>query len=494
MSGAISMSRAIVNTDVALRRRLPAIATLRFDNEAIFAENHELIEIEPIRPELLTEVGQLSYVRMFDYHISQQFFSRELVRTFDVNLFDLLEEDTESTDWRSLSAQGVIGLESFDLRGVAHPDVLDMEAGLIDLVEGRTFTEEEVETGAPVVVASRSWLEDNDLVLGDNFTLQHRVHRPPAPAEFLTFDLAEFLADDNLLLAQDIEFEVIGVFDHELEFRTNVSRPGVSHLFEITDHLNLLNRIYVPVGFNERIVLETSEILVESGVEDEVIELSETTHVYQGMIFLLYDPLDLLAFESRVNPLLPDFWRVDIASNAYEEVSNSMNAMRSLSTGLIFGAILATATTLSLIVILFLHDRKYEIGLYLALGERKKNIAMQFLLETLIIAPIGITLGLLLGNMLSDVLSNDMIRQELLTQAEQIHTWTVYSNSPANLGFSHYLNHEEMLELFDTSLDIATIVIFYSTSLSIIILSSLIPTLYKLKLNPKDTLMKASIG
>ena len=494
MSVAISMSHAITNTENALKRQLPAIATIRIDHEAfLLKESTEEIERDRVTPTLLREIGQLPYVRMFDYVLSRNLFSEELVRTFDVSLFDILNYDiAPQIDHMSLAAHGVDWIESFDLRGVYHPKILDIEAGLIDLTAGRVFTTEEAEIGAPVAIVSQSWLDANELNLGDTFTLQDRIHLPPSNT--FDFDFTSFLSDENLLTSSHVDFEIIGVFDKTLDLYLDGESFDSDALFTIQEHLNFLNRIYVPVRFNESLATKYDDFWGDNLPEGIVLVDSESEHNYHSMIFFLYDPLELVAFEKSVTPLLPDFSRVDIASNSHSDIYSAMEVMRELSTNLVIGALLTTTGVFSLIIFLFLSDRRSEIGLYLSLGERKNRIFFQIFFEILLIAPIAITLGLSFGSLLSDNLSPYMMRQELVSQAEQVRTDTIWNDSPTNLGFRHEMTHEELLDAFDTSLDIYTIVIFYSISFSIIVFSTAFSILYVLKQSPKYNLMKGFIG
>jgi len=498
-SVAISGSSAITNTDITLRQRLPAIATIRTDQENLESfideENVDEIERDGLTSELLRGIGELPYVRLFDYVTIADFFSEELVRTFDASLFDMLDYNIEPpVDNNSLYDLGIDWLERFTLTGVYEPNMLDIEANLIDLVAGRVFTVEEVRSGAQVAIVSQSWLNANNLSLGDSFTLQYRIQNVEQFLHALHFDVSEFHSDDNLLASENFDFEIIGVFNHEIGFRSNIDTFHFENLAAIEEHISILNRIYVPTNFNESLIGRYDDVW--GGDFPEGFELTDPDDeiLHYSAIFLLYDPLDLEEFKQAVLPLLPEFLMVDVATHTYADFSSSMEMIRGIPTLLTIGAVFASTIILCLLIFLFLYDRKYEIGLYLALGEQKLKIFFQFIIEILLIVPVTITLGLIIGNLLSNILSTNLIRQEVLNYTEPQHIATFWPDSPAKLGFRHDMTPEEIVEAFDTSLDIYTIVIFYGTSLVIIVFSASSSILYALKLSPKFILMKGAIG
>ena len=75
----------------------------------------------------------------------------------------------------------------------------------------------------------------------------------------------------------------------------------------------------------------------------------------------------------------------EIFENAkdFEGISSSIKTMQSLLNIMTLGIILAGTIALSLILILWLRERVYEIGVLLAIGQTKLQIVGQFILELL---------------------------------------------------------------------------------------------------------------
>ena len=175
--GALSVSSAIHRADQNLRRRLPAIATVISDDVALdqYAQTHGYFpENWSMTPELIEEIGNLPYVRLFDYAVLARytFFSRNLILPMDSApyLEAPIEADIAIDQMMAMSLP-VEDLETFLLKAVHNPHIADIEGGLISLVEGRAFIESEMEVGANhVAIISQAFADANHLALGDTFT------------------------------------------------------------------------------------------------------------------------------------------------------------------------------------------------------------------------------------------------------------------------------------------------------------------------------------
>jgi len=479
MAVALSIAQGIVNTDNNLRRSLPPLVSLAFNQDAFnqkLYENEAGVYIEPISPAIIREIGELPYVRLFDYAVySESFYSHELVRVFKA---DLLVGDI---DHCSLPAQGIIGLEWFSIKGVENPLVVDLESGLINLVAGRTFTEDEVRQGASVVIISKDFSEVNQLFLGERLVLYHKIFNEPDAGTFVP---EEHYIESNLLLSTRFELDIVGIFDHTLS--EDVSAGD----WEVDNHHRIVNRIYVP----NCIIESTIYLYLEAfpHVEEIIGGVDERDVVfdYQDIIFLLYDPMDLEYFRAEATTILPEMWMINDLSNAYADISGSMKTMRMIAARIMVGSIIATAVTLGLLVLIFLRDRKTEIGIYLALGEKRIRVMGQIVTELLIISIIAVTLALMVGNTIADGISETMIKSSLYHQANEERELKLETGSLELMGFVHEMSNEQMIDSYNVSLNASSIALFYIIVLSSILLAISLSLIYVMHLKPKEILLK----
>ena len=485
MSVAISIRYAIINTDLALRQRLPAIATIHVDEQALQEERElhdEWIYFEYVTPTLIREIGSLPYVRAFDYTTwGHHFFSDTLIRAFNADLFADSFPGSD-IDSGSFAIREGVSFEQFTLKGIQNPHVVDIEAGLIHLASGRVFTEDEVENGAHVTLVSQAFLEANGLALGQNVVLEYRIYD-----EFSDHENPL----DHLMGTKVFELEIIGVFDHALP-------ENAFSLEEIHEHIELINRLYVPNQTIEAILPLYFDTLLETHPEmlEHLMGEGELEDMlrYEQIIFLLNDPLDLESFRTAVNRRLPEFWTTSDLSNAYADMSTSMAMMQEIANALAISAFVATVLTLGMLILIYIKDRKLEIGVYLALGEKKNKIVGQVMIELLVVTTLALTFALFIGNVVATQVSMQMIQTDLVRQSNEERITVTLADTPEALGFRHEMTHEEMFELYDTSLNLSTVLVFYGTTFAIIAISIIPPIYYLVKLQPKNVLIKGAIG
>ena len=475
----ILVNQGIERTDKALRAQLPAVAILRQDIEAF---NEEWIEtgiwpeLGAVTTSLLGELGALEYVREFNYTVlGHEFYSEALTRVWYPELFmEAVEPISDPVDDMSLAKWNVTFLERFALNGVGNPNVWEMEAGIITLVGGRTFYETELEGGVPVAIVSQSFLNRNNLILGDYFSLYNILQDYPIPD-------TERYQEQHIIFQRAYEFQVIGVFEHELMG----NRPLYGQDFK--EHIQILNQIFVPATFIESTIspqleaLDSDEALARfQGLENIIDGLD-----FRNMYFLLYDPMDLLLFREAASKITPDFWMISDYSFIYGDFAESMEMMRELADYLLIGVISVMLITLALLTLLLLRMRRVEFGIFLSLGEKKHKIVCQVLFEIVFSALIGIAIALLVGNALSYDVSSTMMRNHLMDiVADSNRVIDLYEV----VGIRHEITHEEMLELYNIRIDMQTILYLYALIIGTIAVSVIIPIYVTLKRKPRDIL------
>jgi len=503
LSAAISVRTAIITTEEAVMMRMPAVSTIYLDHiEA--AGYHELPMFDPSlwrdgRPTVydIAAVGQLPYVRAYDFYLSNRLLSFELEwaipQVDESRIRGLSENDLEQAIsgtrfWHENAA------ESFPVRGVNNPAITEIEAGLLSLATGRTFSSEEIENGAMVAVISQNFANINNLYVGATLSISSAVHNEIAMVEEEIFSFAEgWLVERFMVHHEILEFEIIGIFDveHELNYENYqgwaLSRP-------LSELASLHNRIYIPITVADSILRTEHEADLEllaqrrelwpheAWPEDEEEPLLET-------IFLLYDPRDLVVFTEAASALLPGFWYVMDLSGVFYNVISSMDTMLEIADLILLLAAGATIITLTLTITLLLRDRKGEIGIYLALGDKKFKILIQFLTEIFVVATIGITFALFTGNILSGHISRNMLEQTLIEQtaelesSQQVIPWNLAIFNPAEIPL------EEVMEMYDTSLNVGVVALFVGISLIVILISTIAPIMQIVKLEPKKVLL-----
>ena len=103
---------------------------------------------------------------------------------------------------------------------------------------------------------------------------------------------------------------------------------------------------------------------------------------------------------------------VEKDSNAFEESLESVSGIKHIIKIMTYSIMLGGMIVLSLILVLWLRERIYEIGIFLSIGTSKMQIIMQFIFELIFISMPSIISSLLLGNVLLKVIVDGFINSE----------------------------------------------------------------------------------
>ena len=276
--------------------------------------------------------------------------------------------------------------------------------------------------------------------------------------------------------------EVIGLFEQQ-KVKEDTDEDEQNGMWTGIDD-DYLNTMYVP---NELVLAENKfelESLAESDPEFAAMleEEPEQFEYYQPM-YILNNPEDVEAFEQEITPLLPELYKVSSATEQYDNIAGPIQSMSKLAKYVLIVAVVATVFITGLVVLLFLRDRKRELGIYLSLGEKRGRVVGQILIEVMVVAFIGISLSLFSGNLLAGQVSDTLMKAD-------------DNNSGYQDDFMYYgggiqidLTEDDVVGAYEVGLTSSYVIVFYGVGLLTILLSTVIPLVYIVRLNPKKILM-----
>lgn len=105
------------------------------------------------------------------------------------------------------------------------------------------------------------------------------------------------------------------------------------------------------------------------------------------------------------------------------------------------------------------------------------------------VSVIAVTFALFIGNVVASRMTESMIRTELSNQVfDESSRAPVWAGSPESIGFTHYMTHEDMLELYDATMSMESVLFFYGITLTTVFVSTLLPICVTVSRTPKDLL------
>ena len=269
----------------------------------------------------------------------------------------------------------------------------------------------------------------------------------------------EFAKQNNLKLGDEVDLELLDI---------EKSGKIKSHKFKIIGIFSgKKQETYTGLSsdFSENMVF------VDYSTSQEILNKSENNKIANKI--LMYsgsaESTDLALNKLKELKIDESKYFVQKDSNAFEESLESVSGIKHMIKIMTYSIMLGGIIVLSLILILWLRERIYEIGIFLSIGTSKIQIIMQFIFELLFISIPSIISSLFLGNVLIKVIAGGLINSE---------------NSMISGG--NLINDSSFM------LNITTLGQSYLVLISIIVLSVVFASSLILIKKPKEILSKIS--
>lgn len=454
IAGAIAVNQSTQNVEKQIKNQLGSLATIDIDYEALMANSEggaSMEEIQPLPEELIKQIGERSEVKQYDY-------LREAMIAVDKFKPYSFRPEVEN---ENIMVSG--GMDSWVyLTGTNLLQPLDFEEDTVNLTQGRFFTEEEQRTGKRVGLISEEVAQENGLTVGDTMVLD---------GQFIDYSSG---GDPEKQKGNDYPIEIVGIFKNTSLEKANEKNDNSSSSF-FDDRP--FNRIYMPndavktIVEEERAGHQAAFPATDPGSDEDFFTPQ----------FILNQPEDAEQFKQEVTPLLPNGYKVNSSTDEYDRVGTSMNRLSQISSYVVVIAVIASLIIISLIIVLFTRDRKYELGIYLSLGERRKYVFAQIVLELLLIGVSAMLISLVTGNMLGKMVSESLLTSSML-EANQTGMEQFFVGAPK-------IDQATINEAFRVQYTLSYVIAFLATGIVTILLSAVVPLLYILRLNPKKIML-----
>ena len=277
----------------------------------------------------------------------------------------------------------------------------------------------------------------------------------------------------------DYPIEIVGIFKNtSLEQANDQGQDGMVSSFAFDDRP--FNRIYMP---NDAVKTIVEEERAGQQAAFPATDFGSDEEFFTPQ-FILNQPEDAEQFKQEVTPLLPNGYKVNASTDEYDRVGTSMNRLSQISSYVVVIAVIASLIIISLIIVLFTRDRKYELGIYLSLGERRKYVFAQIVLELLLIGVSAMLISLVTGNMLGKMVSESLLSSSML-EANQAGVEQFF----VGVAGVPKIDQATINEAFRVQYTLPYIIAFLATGIVTILLSAVVPLLYILRLNPKKIML-----
>nr|WP_242700632.1 ABC transporter permease [Enterococcus sp. DIV0212c] len=457
IAGSIAIQQSTQNVEKSVKKQLGGMATIQLDYENNQEEfGKEDLKIDWLKVDLMKKIGESSYVKYYDYN------ANNMVQTKDLKSVSLDSEQSGGM------------MEGFTLKGSNYNKILDVEENKIKVVDGKVFTQDDIDNGKNVGLISSKVAEENGLSVGDQMIMDSRG-----------YDYSEN-GDEKELFKIDIPIQIIGIFEPttvEMKDKDNKKNESQNPNEQFMS-LQQLNTVYLTnksvLEFNKNYTDKFKEVDPNSPLISE-----DGPEAYYTPVYVLKSPDDVEAFKQETQPLLPKLYTVQASTDQYEQIGGSMKKMSKISGYVVLIAVIATLLIISLVVLLFMRDRKHELGIYLSLGDKRSHVMGQIIIEMLVISGIALIISLITGNLLGKMVSESLLNSDMLSSAnDQMNMFMAFDG----LGSSD-LTADDIMNAYEVKFSLGYIVTYLIVGLGTVLLSAILPLLYIVRLNPKKIMM-----
>lgn len=440
----LSIQKASEKSMEQIRTSLGNDVTLTVNMKNMMGQREKGQAIDEIRSSITTEMADqlkdLKHVESYNYTIST-FVNSDTLNAVELTSsdgqFEIRRPEDEATNNRgdfSISANTTM----------KYLDEFSEEQS--SLIEGRLLSDED--SGSDNCVIETTLASDNDLDVGDTITFTTTLNE-----ETLTKTLT-----------------IVGIY--EVNDSTQMGGPQQNNPF---------NTIYTDLSVGQYFTGSDTNIT--------------------SATYYLDDPENVEAFQNLAQEKSDiDFETYTLEANdrLYQQNINSLENTQSFATMFLIVVIVAGCGILCLVLILTIRNRYYEIGVFLSLGQTKIKIILQQLFEVLIIAVVALGLSLttgkavsnVVGNMLESGVSDNEVRMEMPSSNEDMETSDTQSRGRMQApSFNDAFEGPQNQEL-DVSLTPTTVGQLAGITVAICVVSILIPSIYVLRLSPREILTK----
>ncbi|MGX4685608.1 ABC transporter permease [Vagococcus sp. JNUCC 83] len=258
----------------------------------------------------------------------------------------------------------------FQISGVVDQSMASaFEEGTAKITSGEAITSDDIDTDN--VVIEKTLAEANDLKVGDTFTLKN--------------------SDDE---TKTYKMTVKGIYT------TSESGDSMGMRFNF---LNPANTIYSSYTFANTLKGDDAKGTIDSAT------------------YTLSDPKEMDTFVKEAEKLIDtDSFSLQTNDQAYQQMLSPLNNVASFAKNIVILVAIAGIIILTLIVMMTIRERRYEIGVLLSLGESRFKVILQFFSEIVVCMIVALIIATFSGNIVGNVVGEQLINQQ--SQSSQTQT------------------------------------------------------------------------
>lgn len=220
-------------------------------------------------------------------------------------------------------------------------------------------------------------------------------------------------------------------------------------------------------------------------------------------IYTLSEPSKVTAFTKAAEKLIDtDTYDLTTDDQLYQSMITPLENVSSFAKNIVILVAVAGIIILTLIVMLMIRERRYEIGVLLSMGESRAKMIFQFFTEIFVTMLIALVIATFTGNIVGNVVGNQLLSQETTTSQTDTQTQQGANNQQGNQnggpggggggqmgGFNTAVQGSTEIDDLNITVQPKEVAILAGLGLVISFFSILLSSFGILRLNPKKILI-----
>lgn len=246
----------------------------------------------------------------------------------------------------------------------------DFASEVFKIVEGRHIGKDDKNK----IIVHEELAKQNQYELGDKVSIKQIKQYDPDDE------------DINSNIGLENEYEIVGIFSGKKQ----ESYTGFS-----SDYSE--NMAFIDYSSSQKI----------SGIDSNYEKLNQAT-------YFVNSPENMDKVISSIKNMNINWSNIDLEKNTkiFDDISTTVGSIKGIIQIITYSIIVGGCIVLSLILILWLRERIYEIGILLSIGIGKREIIGQFILELVFISIPSLFISTLIGNLVTRKILSEIILKE----------------------------------------------------------------------------------
>ncbi len=246
----------------------------------------------------------------------------------------------------------------------------DFTSEVFKIVEGRHIGKDDKNK----IIVHEELAKQNQYELGDKVSIKQIKQYDPDDE------------DINSNIGLENEYEIVGIFSGKKQ----ESYTGFS-----SDYSE--NMAFIDYSSSQKI----------SGIDSNYEKLNQAT-------YFVNSPENMDKVISSIKNMNINWSNIDLEKNTkiFDDISTTVGSIKGIIQIITYSIIVGGCIVLSLILILWLRERIYEIGILLSIGIGKREIIGQFILELIFISIPSLFISTLIGNLVTRKILSEIILKE----------------------------------------------------------------------------------